>query len=62
MEKSKPKLKNDNNNSNYYNNEPNTIHTNVQVITVVYFRVQTAFYLLLVRFWFDSRNYEMGSL
>jgi hypothetical protein len=60
MEKNKLKLNNGDNDSNYYNNKPNMIPTNVYVITVVYFRVQTAFYSLLVKFWFDFRKYEVS--
>jgi hypothetical protein len=46
IEKSKLKLKNDDDDSKYYNNKPNMIPTNVYVITVAYFKLQTAFCLL----------------
>jgi hypothetical protein len=62
MEENKLKLMNNANDSNYYNNKPNMIPTNIYTIAFTYFRVSTGYYLLLfVKSWFDLRKQDMGS-
>jgi hypothetical protein len=59
MEESKLKLKNNENYSNYYNNKSNMIPTNIYTIAIIYFRVRTAYHLLLLlKSWFDLRKQD----